>query len=268
MKLAFSTLGCPGWSWNEIFATAKDMGLDGIEIRGIGGQIYAPDIKVFAPDQLEATLQRVRDAGMELPMLTSGASLGLPETEKNMAEAKAYIDLAEKLGSAFVRVMVTPVAQVEPADLAQTARLYAELCEYAAPKGVTPLIETNSVLADSKVMKQFMEQCPSQNCGVLWDIHHPYRFFGESPEETYANIGKWVKYAHVKDSVMKDGQVSYRMMGYGDVPIMDALSILHQNGYKGYITLEWLKRWCPDLQEPGIVFSHFSSYMNYLITQL
>ncbi|MBP0963459.1 MAG: sugar phosphate isomerase/epimerase [Oscillospiraceae bacterium] len=268
MKLAFSTLGCPGWSWNEIFATAKDMGLNGIEIRGIGGQIYAPSIKVFADEQLEATKAQINKSGMELPMLTSGASLGLPETEKNMAEAKAYIDLAEKLGSSFVRVMVTPVAQVEPANLEQAVRLYSELCEYAAPKGVIPLIETNSVLADSKVMKQFMEDCTSENCGVLWDIHHPYRFFGESPEETYANIGKWVKYTHVKDSVMKDGQVSYRMMGYGDVPIMDTLQILHRHGYKGYITLEWLKRWCPDLQEPGIVFSHFSSYMSYLITQL
>ena len=35
MKTAFSTLGCPGWSWDEIFATAKDLGLDGIEVRGV-----------------------------------------------------------------------------------------------------------------------------------------------------------------------------------------------------------------------------------------
>ena len=213
-------------------------------------------------------MDQVRRAGMELPMLTSGASLGLPESTAPMAEAKAYIDLAEKLGSSFVRVMVTPVAQVEPADLEQTSRLYTQLCEYAAPKGVTPLIETNSVLADSRVMKEFMEGCGSQNCGVLWDIHHPYRFFGETPETTYANIGKWVRYTHVKDSVMKDGAVSYRMMGYGDVPVMDTLEILHKHGYEGYITLEWLKRWCPDLQEPGIVFSHFTSYMSYLIDQL
>lgn len=268
MKLAFSTLGCPGWSWNEIFATAKDMGLSGIEIRGIGGQMYAPSIGVFSSERWENTAAQLKKANMELPMLTSGASLGLPETEKNMEEAKAYIDLAEKLGSSFVRVMVTPVAQVEPANLEQAVKLYTQLCEYAAPKGVVPLIETNSVLSDSTVMKQFMEDCGSENCGVLWDIHHPYRFFGESPEETYANIGKWVRYTHVKDSVMKDGQVAYRMMGYGDVPIMDTLQILHKNGYEGYITLEWLKRWCPDLQEPGIVFSHFSSYMSYLMTQL
>ena len=35
MKLAFSTLGCPDWSWEEILATAKDMGFDAVEILGI-----------------------------------------------------------------------------------------------------------------------------------------------------------------------------------------------------------------------------------------
>lgn len=44
MKFAFSTLGCPNWSWNEIFATAKDMKIDGIEIRGVGSEMYAPRI--------------------------------------------------------------------------------------------------------------------------------------------------------------------------------------------------------------------------------
>ena len=269
MKLAFSTLGCPGWSWNEIFATAKDLGLAGIEIRGIGGEMYAPRIQVFSPARLSQTVAQVKEAGMELPMLTSGASLGLAGSQDApMDEARAYIDLAQQLGSPFVRVMVTPVAKPEPADLRQTARLYSQLCGYAAPRGVTPLLETNGVLADSAAMKEFMESCGAQNCGVLWDIHHPYRFFGESPEKTYSNIGRWVRYTHVKDSVMKDGQVSYRMMGYGDVPVLDTLQILSKNGYSGYVTLEWLKRWCPDLQEPGIVFSHFTSYMSYLLTQL
>ena len=49
MKLAFSTLGCPGWSFEEIFATAKDLGMDGIEIRGIGTEMYAPKAAPFAP---------------------------------------------------------------------------------------------------------------------------------------------------------------------------------------------------------------------------
>ena len=63
---------------------------------------------------------------------------------------------------------------------------------------------------------------------------------------------------------MQNGKLQYRMMGYGDVPVFDALKLLDENGYTGFVSLEWLKRWCPDLQEPGIVFAHFASYMNYL----
>lgn len=47
MKLSLSTLGCPGWSWNEIFATAKDLGMNGIEVRGVANEMFgASDIGV------------------------------------------------------------------------------------------------------------------------------------------------------------------------------------------------------------------------------
>ena len=35
MKLAFSTLGCPGWMWRDILSAAADLGYDGIEMRGL-----------------------------------------------------------------------------------------------------------------------------------------------------------------------------------------------------------------------------------------
>ena len=44
MKLAFSTIGCPNWSYDEVVSTASDLGYDGFEVRGIGGEIYAPDV--------------------------------------------------------------------------------------------------------------------------------------------------------------------------------------------------------------------------------
>ena len=36
MKLAFSTVGCPDFQWSEIYSMAKDLGFDGIEVRGLG----------------------------------------------------------------------------------------------------------------------------------------------------------------------------------------------------------------------------------------
>ncbi|MEG0838823.1 MAG: sugar phosphate isomerase/epimerase family protein [Hydrogenoanaerobacterium sp.] len=268
MKIAFSTLGCPGWSWDEIFATAKDLGFDGIEIRGVGSEIYAPKIKQFLPQNLDNTMQRLKNGGLQISILTSGAVLGFGDASSAQKEAEEYINLAEKMGVKYVRVLISGAPRAaDKEDLTACAAAYRLLCEYAASRGVTPLIETTGKLANSEKMREFMEQA-HENSGVLWDIHHPYRFFGEAPLYTYKNIGKYVKYVHVKDSIGTADDVKYRMMGYGDVPVLDTLKILNDNNYDGFISLEWLKRWNPDLQEPGIVFSHFTNYIAVLTNQL
>lgn len=269
MKLSLSTLGCPGWSWNEIFATAKDLGMDGIEIRGVANEMFAPAIPIFNNGKRIETMDKISKSGMRIAMLTSGACLGGKDPNRFMDEAWAYIDFAQVLQCPYVRVMISPVPQpTGEENLEQTQRLYAELCAYAQEKDVKVLIETNGILANSQVLSQMMEKIHSPAAGVLWDIHHPYRYYGETPAQTYENLKKWICYLHVKDSVMKDGQVEYRMMGYGDVPVFDTLEILKKNGYSGFVSLEWVKRWCPDLQEPGIVFAHYASYMRYLLNQL
>lgn len=71
MKLSLSTLGCPGWSWNEIFATAKDLGMNGIEVRGVANEMFAPAIPVFNQGKRMETLERIEKSGMQLSMLTS-----------------------------------------------------------------------------------------------------------------------------------------------------------------------------------------------------
>ena len=103
---------------------------------------------------------------------------------------------------------------------------------------------------------------------MLWDIHHPYRYFGESPEQTYENLGEYIRYIHVKDSVADGDGVKYTMIGEGDVPIRGALAVLKKNSFDGYVTLEWLKRWYKDLSEPGIVFMQFINYIKTLYQSL
>ena len=39
---------------------------------------------------------------------------------------------------------------------------------------------------------------------------------------------------------------------------------LDRAGFDGFFSLEWVKRWNPDLQEPGIVFAHYKNYMDSL----
>ncbi len=267
MKLAFSTLGCPGWSWKEIFATAKDLGYNGIEIRGIGEELYAPKVDIFSDKKRKVTMESLADAGLEIPILTSGSSIGCVDPERDIREAKEYIDLASKIGVPYIRVMIVPTPEPGGANIEQAHILYRELCEYAVGKKVAVLLETNGELAKTSVIATFMNDVPIENAGILWDVHHPHRFFGETPEESYRRIGKWVRHVHLSDSVMEDGKVKYCMIGYGDVPINDAVQTLKNGGYTGTVSLEWKKRWLPELEEPGIVFARFKNYMDYLIQE-
>jgi len=267
MKLAFSTLGCPDWTWKDIYSTATDLKFDGIELRGISNELYMPKAKRFTGEKLPKTIEQLNKSGMKISMLTTGIAIG--EIAPNQLEqAKEYIDLASKLSCKYIRIMISSHPQPEEIDLAKAIDLYNQICIYGEDKDVTPLIETNGVLADSLAMKDFLGKIESDNKGVLWDIHHPHRFFSEPPATTYENLGKLIKYVHVKDSVVINNEITYRMMGYGDVPVYDALRVLKDNGYDSYVSLEWVKRWNPDLEDAGIVFAHFMSYMDFLLSRI
>lgn len=267
MKLAFSTLGCPDWQWNVIVSSAKDIGMDGIEVRCIANELYAPKCREFAEANAAKTVGRLAQLGMSIPVLDSNASIAVAEkSEAAMKEARDYIDLASRIGTPYVRVMCVPVPQPVEADLDLCTKQYAELCCYGEDKGVMPLLETNGPLGDSALIRKFMDNIPSENKGVLWDIHHPYRYFNEAPEVTFANLGGYMKHLHIKDSVVDDdGKIIYRMLGKGTIPVKQTILMLRDSGYEGFVSLEWVKKWNPELESAGIVFPNFANWVRRVL---
>ncbi|NTV89724.1 MAG: sugar phosphate isomerase/epimerase [Clostridiales bacterium] len=264
MKTAFSTLGCPQWSWDDILVTAKDLGFNGVEVRGIENELYVPNAKPFLAAGLDATKDRLAKMKLEIPVFTSACYLfDKVNIEANMKEGRDYIDLASKAGVPYVRVLgdrdPNPGTDI---DVDFVASKLAELADYAIDKKVALLIETNGVLAESKKMSELMKKTGKENVGVLWDVHHPYRYFGEAVETTYAELKKYIKHVHIKDSILEDGKIKYKMLGYGDIPVEKALALLKADRFEGYVSLEWVKRWCLDLEEPGVVFSQFVNWIS------
>lgn len=263
MKYAFSTLGCPEWPWQEILSTAKDLGFNGIELRGLGNEIYAPKIKLFSEEHMESTQSSLKRLGLEIPCITSASYLF---DERNFDEAikegKDYIDLAASLRSPYIRVLGDK--NPEPGDYVDDELVRKGLKilgAYATGKNVTVLIESNGVYGDSNRLLHLVASIENPSVGVLWDIHHPYRFYGEAVSQTYANLKHYIKYVHVKDSVNDNGKIKYKMMGYGDVPVHEVINLLKNNNYTGYVSLEWVKRWNSELEEPGVVFSNFINFI-------
>ncbi|MCX8131803.1 MAG: sugar phosphate isomerase/epimerase [Clostridia bacterium] len=263
MKISFSTLGCPEWSWDDMLSTAKDLGFNGIEVRGIENELYVPKSKPFSVTNIEGTKARLNKLGLEIPCLTSACYL-FDKAKKDfyINEGKEYIDIAQKLGTPFVRVLGD--ANPEPGneiDFCFVADNLKTLTEYAKDKNVKILIETNGIFADSEKMLELVKAVDNTNLGVLWDIHHPFRFMNEPVEKTYAALKDYIMFIHMKDSKVEEGKIRYKMLGYGDVPVRETLELLKKNKYDGFVSLEWVKRWCVDLEDPGVVFSHYAYYI-------
>ena len=264
MKLGFSTLGCPDFSWSDIYSMAKDLGFNGIEIRGLGNEIFAVQAQPFSEAQLAQTIEKLAELRIEIPCLSSGCCLKHSENaEKNHAEIVEYIMLAAKLGTPYIRILADaePHASGEVDDRIILAALQ-RLLPVAEAQGVTLLVETNGVYADTARLCRLLDEVASDNLAALWDMHHPYRFAGEKPEKTVQNLGAYIKYVHIKDSIVENGQTRYRMMGEGDMPIDDMMLALRSINYDGYISLEWVKRWAADLDDAGVVFPNFANYMS------
>jgi fatty-acyl-CoA synthase len=259
MKIAFSTLGCPEWPWSEVISAAKDLGYHGIELRNIESQMDLTKAKPLLGEELERTKAHLDQIGLAVSCLSSASRLNEQDLAASIAEGEAYIDLAAKLGSPFVRVLgdTDPAPGNKPVPREQVIEGLQVLGKSARAKGITVLVETNGALADSTFLADLLAKVNEPGVAVLWDIHHPYRFFGEAPAETVVRLGEAIRYIHIKDSRQVNGGIRYCMLGEGDLPVRECLSALLDEGYHGWLSLEWVKKWNPDIEEPGIVFPHF-----------
>jgi fatty-acyl-CoA synthase len=260
MKICFSTLGCPGWSFPEIVSVASDLGYNGIEVRGVLRELYAPAIEQFSAAHIAQTKAQLKRLSLEIPCLTSACNLNL---EADIPKAKAYVDTASALGTPYIRLLgdLAPAPSDDVSLKTVTANLL-EIAAYADDKGVMPLIETNGFFAKTKALGAVFKDMNGANAGILYDIHHPYRFFGEEPAYTIDNIGPYIKHVHIKDSVQSGRTISYKMVGEGDLPVKETVSLLEQASYKGHYSLEWIKRWDLSLEEPGIAFAQYKEFMD------
>lgn len=269
MKLSFSTLGCPDWSLSEIFSTASDLGYNGIEIRGIADDIYAPKSNVFSAKNIEPLKAKLKTAGLEIPVFSSGAYIiDNPNVESAEFEVKDYVFLASRMGAKYVRLMgeQSPEPTCAHPDILYLSDKIISLCKFAAAFDLKLLIETNGFLADSSIMKPFLEKINQPNLAVLWDVNHTVRYFNESPAYTVKMLGPHIKHVHLKDSVRgSNGVITYMLTGYGDLPIKEAVNALGDIGYDGYLSYEWVKRWSRDLAEPSVAFYQYINYMNDIV---
>jgi sugar phosphate isomerase/epimerase len=76
-----------------------------------------------------------------------------------------------------------------------------------------------------------------------------------------------VVYTHVKDSLaVGDSQSRYVLPGQGgDVPLVEMIGLLKAGGYDGYLTLEWEKKWHPEIADPAQALPAYAQYLKQFV---
>lgn len=276
MKLSFSTLGCPDWSLADILAKGPAMGFSGVTFRAFGGELDLTRVPEFAPERRAETRTRIAAAGMQTNILATSARMLFPnleDLEPSQRSAEAHIDLARDLGSPFIRVFGGQIAAgvSHEAAIHWSAERLRRLGDYAAPRGVKVIVETHDDCVDPAYVGRLMAATDHPAVGVLWDIGEQFRIVGRSAAECWELMGKWVLACDLKDSVADfSTKYGYRhvMLGRGDLPLRETLQLLVANGYDGWLTFEWEKRWNPTIEEPEEAFPAFVGTVRQTLASL
>jgi sugar phosphate isomerase/epimerase len=261
LPLAFSTLGCPAWTWKQILDFAELHGFAAVELRGLLGSMDLPTRPELAADKIAESKKHVVAHGLKIACVSSSAQLHSSEAQertKHIADGKRFIDLAENLEAPYVRVFGNQIKGPKAEVVARVAAGLHELGEYAGTRNVTVLIESHGDFTDSATLSDVLKQADSRHAALLWDAHHTFASSHEEPEFTLGQLGTWIRHTHLKDSVPEGKERKYVLTGRGDVPVRRQVQALVKAGYRGYYCFEWEKMWHPDIAEPEVAIADYA----------
>jgi sugar phosphate isomerase/epimerase len=264
VKYAFSTLGCPEWTTEQVADNAVRIGYNGVELRLIDNEVIDP---IRDASKVRQAVEIYRSRDLEICAFDTSCKFNFhEETErtKNVEELRVWLQLAQELQVPIIRVFGGAGHDDHIATENQwVADALGQVAKQAEQAGVTVVLETHDGFASARRTASVLESINSPAIAALWDSHHPYRM-GETAEEVWQLLGKRVAHVHVKDArpdATNPSGWKLVLIGEGEVPVREQLQCLYTHGYTGYISVEWEKRWHPEIAEPEIALPQHLTWL-------
>ena len=267
MKLAFSNLAAPSWSIERVAEEATRLGYDGVELRLLNGEVIDP---VRDRSAVRSAAGVLRGAGLDICAFDSSCRFNFDdpaERERQVQDLLHWIDLSQELAVPIVRIFggaaSDPAAVDDEVSNGWVAQALAAAAPQAEQAGVTVALETHDAFSSARRVEEVLRVVDSSRVGALWDSHHPYEM-GETPEEVVALFGTRLAHVHVKDARrVAPGSAAWQLvlLGEGEVPVRGQLDALRASGYDGYVSVEWEKKWHPDLPDPEVALPQHIAWL-------
>lgn len=270
MKLAFSTLGCPNWSLNQITETASMLGYTAVELRAIDGQLDLLSRPELMPGELGNTRRLLADRDISICCVDT--SCAFHSTDRNERQVQVdvavkHAELAAALGAPLIRVFPD---KVQPGATRTDTRdnIAASLREVAEqlPKEVRVGLETHGDFAKAESAAEIVRIADHPAVSLIWDVANSVAV-ADYIQEAALVVRPYLAHVHLRDAHPVEGAEHWLpvLAGRGVVSFSDALKALEQINYDGYISFEWEKYWHPEIEEPEVALPDFIEVMKVLM---
>lgn len=244
MKISFFTNSLHRWPIEKSFEVASKFGYDGIEIWGGRPHAYAPDMR---PENI----QKIKDlsAKYNLPIVSFEPEMAclLWRDQRWIDESMEYfrqcIDFCKAIGCPYM-VMAALQCSYEYStdeDWAQFIKYMKELAAYSeSVDGVTMILETvtpweGNILIRSDDTVRALKEINSPKVKAMLDLAAPLTV-GEPSSNYFEKLGKDLVHVHLVDC--KKDVEDHLILGDGELPVEEVLSMLDSYGYDGYCSVE------------------------------
>lgn len=222
--------------FDKMLPLAKEMGITGVQIWGVGGE---HDARTLSKDARLRLLDQIKSHGMEVSALCAevGGFTDPATVDEHMEAAKAVIDMAVDMGVYVIsgHVGVIPNDHNNPAWICM-AKAMTEFGKYAEDRGKVYASETGP--EPIELMREFIESLPNKAIKLNFDPANLV-MNGINPVKGVLVGADLIVHTHVKDGVRyMDGRAEEVPVGKGQVPFGEYFATLDAVGYDGFFTIE------------------------------
>jgi len=246
MKYAFMTFSKPEQTLEDLLATAKRYGYDGVELRIDSNHKHGLELSSTA-EQRAAAKQKVLDAGISICCIATGCKFADPAAAPGSVEqARAAIDLAANVGAGVIRVFggKIPEGVTRQQAMDTVVASLQSLGDPAAMRGVAVTIETHDDWCDPHQVATILQRVNHPNIGANWDYQHTTRVAKVSVDEAFAALRFHIKHVHFHDGTLDADKLVFLPIGQGDYDNRRVIELLLQANYDGFLSGEWIN-WEP-----------------------
>ena len=266
MKIGFSSLVCPGWSVDNIVTNASELGFDGVEFRGLRGELHLPLVPELA-SRPDAVRQQFDNAKLEIVCLACSATLDsrkVSEVAASKASIIEFIELASGLGVPFVRIFAGEIQRWDNGRkaLARVAAAINSLVPTLSRHNVTLLVENGGDFPDSEAMWFIADAAAHPAVQICWNQTTALTAL-ERPTNSIPRLGSKLGMVHICDAKSDDRGVltGYCPPGQGDAEVTRQLLLLRGMAYNGYLMFEWPKLFVESLAAPDVILPKVAAFL-------